>query len=257
MYIRAYHGPPAPTAPVPPPLSRHAAPPRLQFFRLDNFATNQATLTPALLNWIERIAQMVRNSWTTAQPIGTIRLVGHTDSTGEDKFNAGLGQRRAEAVYRELHKRLGGALNRAAIDIDPSPGPHQPVASNTTAAGRGANRRVDISLGPPIPPAAPWPQGPRITGTTPDPDKGAPWDPYWFRRGLPTGPLQAKSVRQFLMEVCEPVFGSRCKDVVDKAIAGGCKAVAMLLEQFGARVNDKQKEEVLRQCRESAGQRVR
>ncbi|MGZ3346087.1 MAG: OmpA family protein [Caulobacteraceae bacterium] len=63
-----------------------------------------------------------------------VEIQGHTDA----REPMSIGQRRAEAV-RQFMNQQGVALNRmAAIDY----GKEQPVASNTTKAGRAQNRCV-------------------------------------------------------------------------------------------------------------------
>jgi outer membrane protein OmpA-like peptidoglycan-associated protein len=230
----------------------------LRFLVIDNFDTNQSTVKPEMTTLLVPFVNHVKASWQTAgQAIGVIRLKGHTDSTGAEEYNRGLGDRRAEAIKQEILRLLGPFINRVLVETEASPGKAQPIASNATAAGRAKNRRVEIFIEGPIPPAPPWP-GPPPRGpiTVPDIDKGEPWDPYWFRRkGFPTGPLGGKTVQEVLMDLCGPVFGKRCKDVVDKAIDKGCEEIADLLERWGA-PGDK-KEEIVRQCREATKKRVR
>lgn len=70
----------------------------------------------------------------------TFELAGHTDSTGPDDYNMGLGERRADAVREFLIDNgvSGGRLTTISY------GESKPVASNDTAEGRAENRRVDI-----------------------------------------------------------------------------------------------------------------
>lgn len=69
-----------------------------------------------------------------------VEIQGFTDSSGASAYNHKLGEARAEAVRRYLHKR-GVALNRMATI---SYGEEDPVASNDTPEGRAHNRRVAI-----------------------------------------------------------------------------------------------------------------
>ena len=240
-------------APVPQPLARQQ-PPFLSFVRIRPFAFNGSTLTPSLVQTVKQLADSVKASWRTTTPIGIVRLVGHTDSTGTEAANVALGTRRAEAVRDELYKQLRGYLDRVLVQVDPSPGKSSPAADNRTAAGRAANRRVEVFVGPPIlvasppPPPKPWPWPPKPS----DPDRGGEWDPYRFRRGG-LDPLGGKTPRQFLMDVCERKFGSgTCKVIVDRGLSLGCKGIAALFERLGGAVSDSQKEEIQRQCRDWA-----
>ncbi len=67
-------------------------------------------------------------------------LTGHTDNEGEKASNLRLSKSRAEVVKRQLIK-AGIAAGQLATEAK---GESQPKESNATAAGRRANRRVDI-----------------------------------------------------------------------------------------------------------------
>jgi outer membrane protein OmpA-like peptidoglycan-associated protein len=75
-----------------------------------------------------------------ANPDIRIEIAGYTDNTGSAATNLTLSQARAEAVRTYL----------ASKGVDPSRmvakgyGPASPVATNTTAAGRAQNRRVEL-----------------------------------------------------------------------------------------------------------------
>jgi outer membrane protein OmpA-like peptidoglycan-associated protein len=71
-------------------------------------------------------------------------IEGHTDETGNDKYNYDLSQRRAEAVRDYLIKK-GVAPERLEAK---GMGRSIPVAPNTTEAGRAANRRVEFLTTP-------------------------------------------------------------------------------------------------------------
>lgn len=65
-------------------------------------------------------------------------ISGHTDSQGGDAFNMTLSERRAQAVA-EIARATGADV----LDIR-GYGERRPVASNNTAAGMAANRRVEV-----------------------------------------------------------------------------------------------------------------
>jgi phosphate binding protein len=71
-------------------------------------------------------------------------LVGHADGKGPADVNRRIALARATVVADEL-ARLGAPRDAMRIE---SAGADAPVASNTSAAGRAENRRVDISLVP-------------------------------------------------------------------------------------------------------------
>lgn len=65
-------------------------------------------------------------------------IVGHTDSRASDSYNMRLGLNRAKAVAA-----VGKSAGARIVDIR-THGERMPKATNATAAGRQANRRVEI-----------------------------------------------------------------------------------------------------------------
>lgn len=71
-----------------------------------------------------------------------VLIVGHTDSDGSDSYNQGLSERRAAAARSYLVSQ-GVASNRIRIA---GRGESEPIESNTSAAGRAQNRRVEVAI---------------------------------------------------------------------------------------------------------------
>lgn len=71
-----------------------------------------------------------------------VRVVGHTDSTGSDAINNPLSMDRAQSVRDYL---AGRGVSPSRVDVS-GRGANEPVASNSTDAGRAQNRRVQIFL---------------------------------------------------------------------------------------------------------------
>jgi outer membrane protein OmpA-like peptidoglycan-associated protein len=71
-----------------------------------------------------------------------VTVIGHTDNTGSDAVNDPLSRDRANAVRQYLAQR-GVAAGRVEIA---GRGEREPVADNTSEAGRAQNRRVEIYL---------------------------------------------------------------------------------------------------------------
>lgn len=69
-----------------------------------------------------------------------VEVAGHTDYIGTDEYNMGLSVRRADAVRMYLIDK-GIAADRLTVK---GYGESQPVADNTTEAGRFQNRRVEL-----------------------------------------------------------------------------------------------------------------
>jgi len=78
-------------------------------------------------------------------PVTTVKIIGHTDSTGTDSVNEPLSVSRAIAT-RDYLVRRGVASNRISVD---GRGSREPVADNNTLAGRAMNRRVEIFVAEP------------------------------------------------------------------------------------------------------------
>jgi outer membrane protein OmpA-like peptidoglycan-associated protein len=75
------------------------------------------------------------------QSSGPVRIVGHMNATGDPKANRQLSLRRAEAVRDYLVFTY--RFDPARFKVE-GRGSDEPVAANDTAAGRRANRRVEI-----------------------------------------------------------------------------------------------------------------
>ncbi len=71
-----------------------------------------------------------------------VAIDGHTDNVGSERTNLDLSNKRATAVmsYLTEHGVAGTRLTATGY------GPYRPVAENNTAAGRAANRRVEINI---------------------------------------------------------------------------------------------------------------
>lgn len=108
---------------------------------------------------------------------GPITLRGHTDSRGHDGDNLVTSRRRAEAV-RDYLARQGVDPERMTVI---ALGETRPVAPNATLQGedspqgRAKNRRVEITVEPPVPePSMPEPGGTDAASpTTPSPSGSA------------------------------------------------------------------------------------
>jgi OmpA family len=119
------------------------------FVVLDRFAHKSAAMPAAHDPIVERIARLIVASRLSRQPLVTIRLVGHTDSTGPQPFNQKLGTTRAQSVEAKLRAAIG-ALGRVPAGrltiVVQSLGETKAAAPNTSAAGRARNRRVEVFL---------------------------------------------------------------------------------------------------------------
>ena len=101
----------------------------------DAFGSGQAQLTANASASVRALGVYLR-----AMNAGNVRVIGHTDSQGEAVANQALSRRRADAVKAGLVD-AGLAAQRVSAQ---GQGEAEPIADNTTAAGRARNRRVEI-----------------------------------------------------------------------------------------------------------------
>lgn len=77
-------------------------------------------------------------------PNTVVQVIGHTDNTGSDSYNETLSKKRANSVAAIL---LSNGVSQSRITTV-GMGERSPIASNDSAAGREANRRVEIFIYP-------------------------------------------------------------------------------------------------------------
>jgi outer membrane protein OmpA-like peptidoglycan-associated protein len=102
-----------------------------------SFATGRHQSWPRLMPILDQFAQGLNQ-----QQSMEVRIVGHTDNTGNDAINNPLSVNRAQSARDYLVSR-GVASQRISID---GRGSREPIADNSTEAGRARNRRIDIFL---------------------------------------------------------------------------------------------------------------
>ena len=99
------------------------------------FDVDKATIQPETQPLLDDIAQVLKNL-----PIWRLRIVGHTDATGDAARNQLLSLQRANAVKSALVDR---GIQASRLETEGA-GENQPVASNNTPEGRALNRRVGL-----------------------------------------------------------------------------------------------------------------
>lgn len=103
------------------------------------FDFDKDTISPVNQVIVDRVAGRVKDL-----PGATVKIVGHTDNTGKEAYNAKLSQRRALAVYKMLAAACGPeAKDRISHE---GVGPKTPLYDNTTPEARAFNRTVTITL---------------------------------------------------------------------------------------------------------------
>lgn len=117
---------------------------------LERFDSDESKLKPEHDPILDALAKEIADSQATTTPVETVCLVGHTDDSGKNFYNKGLGDRRAAAAESALRKKVNGLKPGLAARLKFKPssqGEESPVADNSTADGKAKNRRVEITLG--------------------------------------------------------------------------------------------------------------
>ncbi|WP_295769830.1 OmpA family protein [uncultured Mucilaginibacter sp.] len=101
------------------------------------FDVNKTALKSAAQTNLSNLATSLTNN-----PQTNILIVGHTDNTGSAELNQDLSVRRAESVksYISSHGVSGSRLSTSGKGFN------EPIADNSTEAGRAQNRRVEIVI---------------------------------------------------------------------------------------------------------------
>ncbi|QEC75076.1 OmpA family protein [Mucilaginibacter ginsenosidivorax] len=100
------------------------------------FDLGKATIRAHSLPSLDRVAQLL------VDKNFSLKLAGHTDNTGSNELNMRLSKDRAESIKAYLVSKGANASRIEATGY----GQTQPIATNKTAAGRQANRRVEFTL---------------------------------------------------------------------------------------------------------------
>ena len=101
------------------------------------FDTNKSNIKPNFYATLNKVAQVL-----TEDSQSGILVTGYTDSTGNDSINIPLSQARAQSVANYL---AGQGVARTRINAQ-GLGSANPIADNSTAAGKEQNRRVEIAV---------------------------------------------------------------------------------------------------------------
>ena len=108
------------------------------------FEYDKAELTPAAEVELDKAAGLIRQS-----PPGTIQIIGHTDSKGDDSYNQTLSEARARTLADWFGRQVGVRQREFRVS---GKGETAPIAPNQSAsgaddpAGRAKNRRVEVVM---------------------------------------------------------------------------------------------------------------
>ena len=100
------------------------------------FDVNSDKIKPESYGILKEIGTVLKEN-----PTVKVKIVGHTDSDGDDAKNLDLSKRRAAAVKNALNTEFGIAADQMETD---GKGETQPSDPNTTPQGKANNRRVEF-----------------------------------------------------------------------------------------------------------------
>ena len=100
------------------------------------FDVNKDVVKPESYGTLKEIATALSEN-----PGVRVKIIGHTDSDGEDASNLDLSKRRAESVKAELAKTF--SIDASRIETEGA-GETKPVAPNDTPVNKALNRRVEF-----------------------------------------------------------------------------------------------------------------
>ncbi len=100
------------------------------------FDVNSDKIKPESYGVLKEIGTVLKEN-----PTVKVKIIGHTDSDGDDAKNLDLSKRRAAAVKNSLSVEFGIAPNQMETD---GKGETQPSDQNTTPQGKANNRRVEF-----------------------------------------------------------------------------------------------------------------
>ncbi len=100
------------------------------------FDVNSDNIKPESGSVLKEIAQTLQEN-----PTVRVKIIGHTDSDGDEKANLALSQKRAIAVKNALASFYGIDTSRLETD---GKGESQPTNKNTNATEKSQNRRVEF-----------------------------------------------------------------------------------------------------------------
>ncbi len=101
------------------------------------FKTAKANILAQSFPLLNEVATILQEN-----PQIEIRIEGHTDSRGSDRYNKKLSDRRAASVRTYLLEKGVDASRMNSVGY----GEERPIEDNSTEAGRAANRRVEIHI---------------------------------------------------------------------------------------------------------------
>lgn len=101
------------------------------------FTTGSSTLSTSANSSLQKFATSLQNN-----PLTNVQIFGHTDNTGTREVNEKLSLARAQSVANKL---IGSNVNSQRLAVK-GLAFDDPIADNSTAAGKAKNRRVEVYI---------------------------------------------------------------------------------------------------------------
>ncbi|RLZ11557.1 OmpA family protein [Faecalibacter macacae] len=101
------------------------------------FEYNKSGLTSTAKTNLDKLIEVFKE-----YPDTNLLIVGHTDNVGSQNYNKPLSEQRANSVKQYL---VANGINSSRL-TSTGKGLEEPIADNSTADGRAANRRVEIAI---------------------------------------------------------------------------------------------------------------
>jgi outer membrane protein OmpA-like peptidoglycan-associated protein len=104
------------------------------------FDLNKTNINPAAAKALDRNGMILKEN-----PKIKVEVGGHTDSTGSDKLNLSISEKRAQNAKKYIQDKYNIPGDRMAVK---GYGKTKPIADNKTIEGRAKNRRVEFKIIP-------------------------------------------------------------------------------------------------------------
>jgi len=101
------------------------------------FGAGSANLQPTAQNNLQNLAASLQQNTAT-----NVIIIGHSDNTGTSRQNMDISMQRAQAVKTYLASKGVDAARISTL----GKGETEPIADNSTEAGRAQNRRVEVVI---------------------------------------------------------------------------------------------------------------
>lgn len=111
---------------------------RVELEQRVHFAVYRASVAPGDVEIVAEVAKLLHDHPEYVR----VRIAGHADESGDDRFNARLSQRRAEAVWAEL---VHDGISAEVLEVVAF-GMSQPLRHERSEGAQRENRRVEFEV---------------------------------------------------------------------------------------------------------------